>query len=107
MHTRPSFELALVEDLDNQLGRFMKQLNAWKLMENTLVIFITDNGPNTGGYKKDGKASGVKLSDGRTIKSDIVVSNADPGWTYKNLIKKSSKSRWTDKRLSQSKEKRK
>ena len=24
-----------------------------KLMENTLVIFITDNGPNTGGYKKD------------------------------------------------------
>ena len=47
---------ALVEDLDAQLGRFMKQLNAWKLMENTLVIFITDNGPNTGGYKKDGKA---------------------------------------------------
>ena len=34
----------------------MKQLDAWKLMENTLVIFITDNGPNTGGYKKDGKS---------------------------------------------------
>ena len=47
---------ALVEDLDTQLGRFMKQLNAWKLMENTLVIFITDNGPNVGGYKKNGKA---------------------------------------------------
>ena len=46
----------MVEDLDAQLGRFMKQLNAWKLMENTLVIFITDNGPNTGGYKKDGKS---------------------------------------------------
>ena len=36
-----------------------------------------------------GKASGVKLSDGRTVKSDIVVSNADPGWTYKNLIRSS------------------
>ena len=46
---------ALVEDLDTQLGRFMKQLDAWNLVENTLVIFITDNGPNMGGYKKDGK----------------------------------------------------
>ena len=50
-----------------------------------------------------GRASGVKLSDGRTIKSDIVVSNADPGWTYTNLIKSSKKSRWTNKKLDQSK----
>ena len=50
-----------------------------------------------------GRASGVKLSDGRTIKSDIVVSNADPGWTYTNLIKSSKKSRWTNKKLDKSK----
>lgn len=35
---------------------------------------------------ENGKASGVRLSDGRIFKADIAISNADEGFTYKNLI---------------------
>jgi phytoene desaturase len=34
----------------------------------------------------DGKASGVRLSDGRQFKADVVISNADVAFTYKNMI---------------------
>ena len=81
-----------VQALADAMGNVVKRLGG--------SFFLIRCGGN---LSDKGKASGVKLSDGQTIKSDIVVSNADPGWTYKNLIKKSSKSRWTDKRLSQSK----
>ena len=82
-----------VQALADAMGNVVKRLGGSVFLNQSVEEILVDKG----------KASGVKLSDGRTIKSDIVVSNADPGWTYKNLIKKSSKSRWTDKRLSQSK----
>jgi phytoene desaturase len=47
----------------------------------------------------DGKARGVKLASGETIDADIVVSNADSAWTYRNLLPASVRSRWTDKRI--------
>jgi len=50
-----------------------------------------------------GRATGVTLSSGETIKSDIVVSNADTMWTYKNLIAPQYRKRWTDKRIHESK----
>jgi phytoene desaturase len=37
---------------------------------------------------RNGAAIGVRLKDGRDIDSDIVVSNADPAWTYGNLLPK-------------------
>jgi len=50
-----------------------------------------------------GRATGVTLASGETIKSDIVVSNADTMWTYKNLIAPQYRKRWTDKRIHESK----
>ncbi|MEM8951268.1 MAG: phytoene desaturase [Pseudomonadota bacterium] len=47
----------------------------------------------------DGRASGVRLKDGELIEADIVVSNADVGWTYKHLLRNHRRTRWTDKRL--------
>jgi phytoene desaturase len=44
-------------------------------------------------------ARGVRLANGDTIKSDIVVSNADSAWTYHYLIPGKSRRRWTDKKL--------
>jgi len=35
---------------------------------------------------EDGRAAGVRLSDGLVHKSDMVVSNADVGYTYLNMI---------------------
>lgn len=51
---------------------------------------------------KNGAASGVRLASGETISADIVVSNADSAWTYRNLLPASARSRWTDRRIERS-----
>ncbi len=48
---------------------------------------------------RDGRATGVRLADGETLRADIVVSNADAGHTYSHLLRRQSRARWTDKRL--------
>ncbi|WP_121353543.1 sulfatase-like hydrolase/transferase [Flavisolibacter nicotianae] len=37
--------LAVLKDLDNQIGRFMTALKNMNLLENTLIVFTSDNGP--------------------------------------------------------------
>jgi phytoene desaturase len=48
------------------------------------------------------KAKGVMLTTGEEIAADIVVSNADSAWMYKNLLPASARKRWTDKKLKKS-----
>ncbi|MFW5660487.1 MAG: phytoene desaturase family protein, partial [Oceanicaulis sp.] len=43
-----------------------------------------------------GRATGVRLKDGETIKADIVVSNAEIGHTYKTLLSRTKRRRWSD-----------
>ncbi|CAA6690010.1 MULTISPECIES: arylsulfatase [unclassified Lentimonas] len=45
----------MIENLDDNFGRIMTQLEAWDILENTLVIFTTDNGMSNKGGKKNGK----------------------------------------------------
>jgi arylsulfatase A len=40
----------MCEDLDAQIGRVLARLEEWQLAENTIVVFLTDNGPNTTRY---------------------------------------------------------
>ncbi len=47
----------------------------------------------------DGAARGVVLADGSRIDADVVVSNADAGWTYKHLLPASARKHWTDARV--------
>lgn len=47
------------------------------------------------------KADGVMLENGLKLTADIVVSNADPGWTYNKLLP-NQKKRWTEKKLKKS-----
>ena len=47
------------------------------------------------------KADGVMLENGLKLNADIVVSNADPGWTYNKLLP-NPKKRWTEKKLKKS-----
>jgi phytoene desaturase len=49
---------------------------------------------------KDGRAAGVELADGEQIAADIVVSNADPAWTYGKLLGSHPRKRWSDRKLS-------
>jgi phytoene desaturase len=46
-----------------------------------------------------GEATGVTLQSGEQLASDIVVSNADTLWTYKNLVEPQYRKRWTNKRI--------
>ncbi|MCX8255826.1 Phytoene desaturase (neurosporene-forming) [Beijerinckiaceae bacterium RH AL1] len=48
---------------------------------------------------EEGRATGVRLADGETIAADIVVSNADSATTYRELLPRAARKRWTDKRL--------
>ncbi len=48
---------------------------------------------------ENGRATGVRLPDGSVIEADIVVSNADVAWTYRELLDESVRKRWTNKRI--------
>lgn len=46
-----------------------------------------------------GRATGLRLVGGERIAADIVVSNADVGWTYSKLLSEHKRRRWTDRKL--------
>lgn len=46
-----------------------------------------------------GRATGVRLADGSQLAADLVISNADAPWTYKNLVKPEHRRTWTDKKI--------
>jgi len=46
-----------------------------------------------------GRATGVRLASGEHVAADIVVSNADVGWTYTRLLSETKRKRWTDRKL--------
>jgi phytoene desaturase len=60
---------------------------------NVEVAAITLNGKT---------ATGVRLKNGEEISADIVVSNADSAWTYRNLLPPEVRKRWTNKKIEKS-----
>jgi phytoene desaturase len=50
----------------------------------------------------EGRAAGVRLTTGEDIGAEVTVSNADPGFTYGQLLRNHRKRRWTDRRLARS-----
>jgi phytoene desaturase len=48
---------------------------------------------------QDGRASGVRLAGGETITADLVVSNAEVGWTYSKLLRHAPKRVWTERKV--------
>jgi phytoene desaturase len=48
----------------------------------------------------DGRtARGVRLASGEEVAADIVVSNADSAWTYRHLVPREARRRWTDRKI--------
>ena len=78
-----------VQALADAMGRFAERQGA-RISLGTTVDEIT---------VKDRRVTGVTLSDGRHIAADIVVSNADPGWTYDKLLRKAPRKRWNRAKL--------
>jgi phytoene desaturase len=52
---------------------------------------------------QDGRATGVELANGESLRADIVISNGDTAWTYKNLIAPEHRKHWTDNRIERGK----
>ena len=52
---------------------------------------------------KNGKAVGVRLANGEKLDADVVVSNADVAFTYKNLINPSHRRKYTDRKIARTK----
>jgi phytoene desaturase len=48
---------------------------------------------------EDNQVTGVTLENGQVLYSDLVVSNADTAWTYKNLVDAKYRKVWTDKKV--------
>ncbi len=46
---------AMITNIDDNIGKLYKKLNSLKILENTIVVFLTDNGPNGRRY-----AAGMK-----------------------------------------------
>jgi phytoene desaturase len=49
------------------------------------------------------KACGVELQSGEFVAADIVVSNGDTAWTYKNLVAPEHRRVWTDRKIANGK----
>ena len=62
----------MIENIDENVGRLLDKLAEWKLYENTLIIFMSDNGMTGGGSGRPGRALG-KSTNG----TDLFPYNAD------------------------------
>ena len=51
---------------------------------------------------QDGNAAGVRLANGETIPADVVVSNVDSAWTYRNLLPAAARRRWSNRHIERS-----
>lgn len=51
---------------------------------------------------ENGKAQGVRLASGETLRAQVVVSNADAAWTYRHMLPAKARRHWTDKKIERS-----
>ncbi|MEN8203932.1 MAG: sulfatase-like hydrolase/transferase [Bacteroidota bacterium] len=54
----------MVKNIDDNVGRLMDQLRELELEENTIVLFMTDNGPNTDRFNGHMKGRKAWVNDG-------------------------------------------
>jgi arylsulfatase A len=55
---------AMVENLDDNIGRLLKTLDAESLAKDTLILFLTDNGPNSDRFNGDMKGRKGSVHEG-------------------------------------------
>ena len=69
-HTRAAY--AMIENIDWNVGKIIKKLEALNISENTLVVFLGDNGPN--GNRWNDSLKGIKGStDEGGVKSSLIM----------------------------------
>jgi arylsulfatase A-like enzyme len=61
-HTRAA--LAMVENIDDNVGRVLKKLDELKLAKNTIVVYFSDNGPNGDRWREGMKGKKGSVDEG-------------------------------------------
>lgn len=65
--------LAMCENIDWNVGRIIQTLESLKIFENTIIIYLSDNGPN--GHRWNGGMKGIKGStDEGGTRSPMIIS---------------------------------
>lgn len=61
----------MIENIDENFGILMAKLEEWNQLENTLIIFMTDNGMALGGINVNGKAEGAFNANMKGTKNSL------------------------------------
>jgi arylsulfatase A-like enzyme len=56
----------MIENIDDNVGRLTAKLTEWGIEKDTLLIFITDNGPSASNYNGDHKGKKGSVDEGGT-----------------------------------------
>ncbi len=64
--------LAMVEDIDWNVGRLIAHLRKLHLEENTIILYLTDNGPNSWRWNGDMKGRKAKTDEGG-VRSPLLI----------------------------------
>ena len=78
---------AMITNIDENVGRLMKKLDTLGIVDNTIVIYLNDNGPNTMRYVGNMRGMKTYVDDGG-IRSPLVFH-----WPAKVAARKTTKAR--------------
>jgi len=78
-----------VQRLADAMGQVIKDQGGQIVLGHTVDKILTQGD----------RATGIILDTGQQIDADVVVSNADPYWTYSKLLSHRQNKRWTDAKL--------
>lgn len=56
----------MIENIDDNVGRLMAKLKEWNIEDDTLLIFMTDNGPSASNYNGNHKGKKNSVDEGGT-----------------------------------------
>lgn len=96
---------AMIHELEQKFGVWFAMGGTGALVKGLSDLFEDIGGTIKLGEEvenisiKNGKADGAKLKSGEFIEADAVVSNADVGFTYLNLIAPEHRRKYTDKKV--------
>ena len=100
---------ALIPELERRWGVHFAMGGTGALVAGLADLIMGQGGSLRCGEEVDeilverGRAAGVRLASGETVAADVVVSNADPGWTYGHLLRNTARRRWTPRRMERAK----
>lgn len=85
----PAGRFGMIENIDDNFGKMMKKLEEWKALDNTLIIFMTDNGMSHVEGELNGKVvpfytGGLK---GKKCTPYEGGTRVPAFWSWKNVIK--------------------